>query len=239
MVTGGASSAGVPRGLGVSWFQDSLGARGAGVLGLLGVPMGLGSQGCWGCPWGWGPGSAGGAHGAGVPGLLGVPMGLGSCSCWGCPWGSWGWGAANPEVLGVPVGTLWSQGCAWGPWVPWSQGCSGAWRGVLWGCGTAPSPCRPPIPSRSPARRPRGGCLAVRHGGHGRLGHQRGAVRHHAVQRAQPARGAAGRAPAPHRRPRAPAQVGTGGSGWAGPGAGTLRAPAHRPRAGSEQPATT
>uniref|UniRef100_A0A672TE90 D-lactate dehydrogenase (cytochrome) n=1 Tax=Strigops habroptila TaxID=2489341 RepID=A0A672TE90_STRHB len=75
--------------------------------------------------------------------------------------------------------------------------------------------------------RPRRGCLTVRYGSHGCLRHQRGALRHHAPQRAEPARGAAGRAPAAHRGRRAPAQVGTGGSGLGGGRAGT-RSPAPR-----------
>uniref|UniRef100_A0A493T7Q7 D-lactate dehydrogenase (cytochrome) n=1 Tax=Anas platyrhynchos platyrhynchos TaxID=8840 RepID=A0A493T7Q7_ANAPP len=110
-----------------------------------------------------------------------------------------GWGccrwvrAGGAQIPGVP-----RAGVAVVPGVPVPR------AGV-----TAGSPLPVPVPFALslPVPRPRGGRLAVRHGGHGCLGHQRRALRHHAAQRAQPARGAARREPAAHRRPRPPRQV--------------------------------
>ncbi len=47
-----------------------------------------------------------------------------------------------------------------------------------------------------------GGCLHRRHGGNARLGHQRGALRHHARERREPESGARQRRGGAHRQPR-------------------------------------
>lgn len=139
------------------------------------------------------------------------------------------------EVLAIPVGL--DMGILWCPQVCCAFGDAHSFLVVevtmvsmwMW----------TPSPPASPAHRPWGGRIAVWHGSHGRVGHQRGALWHHAPQRAQPARGSAGRAPAPHRRSWAPAQVCVGGQGSSAGLAMFQWVPAHQLRAGSGRLATT